>query len=48
MVHDGLLQMTPELIEITPAGRLLVRSICMEFDRYLQERRQEEQYSKVI
>jgi len=48
MVNDGLLQMTPELIEVTPAGRLLVRSICMEFDRYLQERRREEQYSKVI
>ncbi len=48
MVQDGLLQMTAELIEISPAGRLLVRSICMEFDRYLQERRQEEQYSKVI
>ncbi len=48
MMHDGLLQMTPELIEITPEGRLLVRSICMEFDRYLQERQQEEQYSRVI
>jgi len=48
MAKDGLLNMTPEVIEVTPVGRLLVRIICMEFDRYLQERRQEEQYSRVI
>jgi oxygen-independent coproporphyrinogen-3 oxidase len=48
MADDGLLQMSRELIEVTPAGRLLVRVICMEFDRYLQERRKVEQYSRVI
>ena len=48
MMQDGLLRLTPELIEVTPAGRLLVRSICMEFDRYLQERRKVEPYSRVI
>lgn len=48
MAHDGLLLMSPERIEITAGGRLLVRSICMEFDRYLQERHREEHYSRVI
>ena len=48
MADDGLLKMSRESIEVTPAGRLLVRIICMEFDRYLQERRKEERYSRVI
>ena len=48
MADDGLIKMTQDAIEVTPAGRLLVRIICMEFDRYLQERRKEERYSRVI
>ena len=48
MAEDGLLTITSDTIEVTPAGRLLVRNICMEFDRYLQERRKEERYSRVI
>ncbi len=35
MESDGLLQVGPEWITVTPAGRLLIRNICMVFDRYL-------------
>jgi oxygen-independent coproporphyrinogen-3 oxidase len=36
MHRDGLLTLDPQGIQILPAGRLLVRSVCMLFDRYLQ------------
>ena len=45
---DGLVELDPEWIRVTPKGRLLVRSICMVFDRYLRERRERASYSKVI
>jgi len=34
---DHLLRRTPERIDITPLGRLLVRRVAMVFDRYLRE-----------
>jgi oxygen-independent coproporphyrinogen-3 oxidase len=37
MQSDGLLQLFPDRLEVKPAGRLLVRNICMVFDRYLKE-----------
>jgi len=37
MQKDGLLKIYPERLEVQPAGRLLVRNICMVFDRYLKE-----------
>ena len=36
MVQDGLLELTDNEITILPSGRLLVRNICMIFDRYQQ------------
>ena len=48
MEKDGLISITPEQIEVLPAGRLLARSVCMEFDRYLQERELQQRFSKVI
>ena len=45
---DGLVEVNPEWIVVTPRGRLLVRSICMVFDRYLRERQARASYSKVI
>jgi oxygen-independent coproporphyrinogen-3 oxidase len=33
---------------VTPRGRLLVRSVCMVFDRYLRTQRKTASYSKVI
>lgn len=35
MHRDGLIRLSDDRIEILPAGRLLVRSVCMVFDAYL-------------
>jgi oxygen-independent coproporphyrinogen-3 oxidase len=45
---EGLVEIQPEWIVVTPRGRLLVRVLCMAFDRYLRERRERARYSKVI
>lgn len=37
MEHDGLLESDQFIIKVKPAGRLLIRNICMVFDRYLRE-----------
>ena len=34
LARDGLLTVTPDRIDVTPKGRLLVRNICMVFDDY--------------
>ena len=48
LADDGLVELQPEWIVVTPKGRLLVRAVCMVFDRYLREKRQRASYSKVI
>jgi oxygen-independent coproporphyrinogen-3 oxidase len=45
---DGLVEIQPEWIVITPRGRLLVRTVCMVFDKYLRARHRVAAYSKVI
>lgn len=45
---EGLVEVTPDWIVVTSKGRLLVRAICMLFDRYLREREARATYSKVI
>jgi len=35
----GFLELDPGHIEVTPAGRLFVRNVCMSFDRYLRAKR---------
>ena len=45
---DGLVELQPDWITVTPRGRLLVRTICMVFDRHLRERAARATYSKVI
>jgi len=37
MQDDGLLAYSTDRLQVLPAGRLLVRNICMVFDRYLKE-----------
>jgi oxygen-independent coproporphyrinogen-3 oxidase len=32
---DGLVEVGPQWLSVTPRGRLLIRNICMVFDRYL-------------
>ena len=46
--QEGLVDISGDWITITARGRLLVRAICMVFDRYLRENRQRANYSKVI
>ncbi|HLB17362.1 MAG TPA: oxygen-independent coproporphyrinogen III oxidase [Burkholderiales bacterium] len=45
---DGLVELGPDWIAVTPKGRLLVRAVCMVFDRYLRASRERAGYSKVI
>ena len=47
MQTDGLLTVTETGIEVLPPGRLLIRNICMAFDRYLRAQKQQ-RFSKVI
>jgi len=47
MQTDGLLQLGAGTIQVVPAGKLLIRNICMVFDRYLRERANQ-RFSKVI
>lgn len=47
MQADGLLKLEHGRIEVNPAGKLLIRNICMVFDRYLREK-QNQRFSKVI
>jgi len=46
--RDGLVEMDDEFISVTPRGRLLVRAVCMVFDRYLREAQQRAVYSRVM
>jgi oxygen-independent coproporphyrinogen-3 oxidase len=48
LARDGLIELEPDWITVTPKGRLLVRAVCMVFDRYLREREARASYSKVI
>ena len=46
--EDGLLSLRGSELTVTPSGRLLVRRVCMTFDRHLRERRERATYSKVV
>lgn len=35
-VEHGIVELTPDTIEVTPRGRLLLRNLCMVFDAYLE------------
>jgi len=48
LARDGLVQLEGDWITVTPAGRLLVRAVCMVFDKYLRAAEQRAQYSRVI
>jgi oxygen-independent coproporphyrinogen III oxidase len=45
---EGLLEIFPMKISVTPRGRMLIRNICMVFDKYLRTRSEHAKYSKVI
>lgn len=48
MGRDGLLQLNTHRIEVLPRGRLLIRNICMIFDRYLKAAEERQHFSRVI
>jgi oxygen-independent coproporphyrinogen-3 oxidase len=48
MQDDGLLAINRDSLQVLPAGRLLVRNICMVFDRYLRDGGRTTRISKVI
>ena len=45
---EGLLKLSPQWINVTPKGRMLIRNICMVFDKYLRTKQEHARYSKVI
>ncbi|MFH7445049.1 coproporphyrinogen III oxidase, partial [Pseudomonas syringae pv. tagetis] len=47
MTEDGLFTLSNTGLKITPAGRLLVRAVCMVFAAYLP-RQSRQQFSRVI
>ena len=48
LADDGLVTLTDEGLEVTPAGRLLLRPVAMVFDKYLREQANKARFSKVI
>jgi len=48
LAADGLVRLDDEWIHVTPRGRMLIRNVCMVFDRYLQRERETMRYSRVI
>ncbi|XAW89480.1 oxygen-independent coproporphyrinogen III oxidase [Vibrio sp. CDRSL-10 TSBA] len=47
-IDDELVRVDERFIEVTPRGRLLIRNICMCFDKYLRSRARQQQFSRVI
>ena len=48
MEADGLLTVDAAGIHVLPPGKLLIRNVCMTFDRYLREKATVQRFSKVI
>lgn len=48
MIEDGLVTLSNDQINVTSKGRLLIRNICMTFDRYLKKPQATERFSKAI
>ncbi len=48
MQKDGLLSVDANGIQVSPAGRFLIRNICMVFDAYLRQGKAQTRFSKVI
>jgi len=44
----GLVETDERWITVTPKGRMLIRNVCMVFDKYLRHDREVQRYSRVI
>ena len=47
-VNDELVEVDDKEIRVTLCGRLLIRNICMCFDKYLRAKARQQQFSRVI
>ena len=47
-VNDELVEVDDKEIRVTLRGRLLIRNICMCFDKYLRAKARQQQFSRVI
>ncbi len=47
-IEDGLVKREGSVIQVQPAGRLLIRNVCMVFDAYLKKDGGATRFSKVI
>jgi oxygen-independent coproporphyrinogen-3 oxidase len=50
MRDDGLVELSPGEIRVTPLGRIFIRNLAMPFDRYLREQKMNERplFSKTL
>lgn len=48
LIQDNLITETANSLQVTPKGRLLIRNICMCFDRYFRNIARQQQFSRVI
>ena len=48
LITDGLVESDATGLKVTEIGRLLIRNICMCFDRYLRQKARQQQFSRVI
>jgi oxygen-independent coproporphyrinogen III oxidase len=48
LARHGLLEHDGRWLNVTPRGRLLIRNVCMVFDKYLRHEQEVRRYSRVI
>ena len=48
LVDQGLVELAPDAIQVTPLGWYFVRAVALVFDRYLQADASRERFSKII
>jgi len=48
LADDGLIELSQSGVVITQKGRLLLRSIAMVFDRYIDQAQNDNRFSKAI
>jgi oxygen-independent coproporphyrinogen-3 oxidase len=46
--RNGLVNLEDRWVTVTPRGRLLIRNVCMVFDKYLRHDQEVKRYSRVI
>jgi oxygen-independent coproporphyrinogen-3 oxidase len=48
LADDGMVDLERDWIHVTARGRLLVRAVCMVFDKYLRRNEERNRYSRVM